>query len=107
MKKSHDGQLIEIRNTNRVIESILDAGLDVAKPVRDDGVDLIVYRRKGEGDWISIPLQVKSRFDIRKKYKARRGLVMCYVCKDALYVVLHRVALKIARKRGYLKSPSW
>ncbi len=44
-----DSQLVELVNTHHVIESILKAGLDVAKPVRDDGIHLICYRRKGEG----------------------------------------------------------
>src|SRR5689334_8591291 len=102
-----DGQLVEIHNTHRVIESALAAGLDVARPVRDDGVDLIAYRRKGEGPWFSIPIQIKSRFDVEKKYIPRAGLVMAYVCANHIYVIRHADALEIADRRGYLNTPSW
>ena len=103
-----DGQLVELVNTHSVIESILEASLDVAMPIRDDGVDLICYRRKGDGAWISAPIQVKSRFDIRQKYLQRLGLLMCYVCsRDKIYVLTHTRAMEIAKARGYLNTEAW
>jgi hypothetical protein len=55
-----DTQLIELAGRNRLIESILAAGLDVALPIRDDGADLIVYRRKGERIFSARPVQLKT-----------------------------------------------
>ena len=97
-----DGQLVEIVNTHKVIAAVIAAGLDVARPERDDGIDLIIYSRKG-GPWVSVPVQIKSRFNIQKKYDKRPGLVMCYVCPgDKVYVLTHEQAKEIARVRGYL-----
>jgi len=101
-----DGQLTEIINTHKVIASALEAGLEVARPERDDGVDLIIYSRKG-GPWVSAPVQIKSRFNIQKKYEERPGLVMCYVGEDTIYVLTHEQAKEIATVRGYTDTESW
>ena len=104
-----DGQLVELINTHLVIKSALDAELDVARPERDDGIDLIIYRRKG-GNWVSAPVQVKSRFAIEKKYLKRDRLVMAYVCGDKpddLFVLTHKKAVQIAEDLGYTKSLAW
>ena len=101
-----DGQLVEIVNTHKVIASALEAGLEVARPERDDGVDLIIYSRKG-GPWVSAPVQIKSRFNIQKKYDERPGLVMCFVCGETIYVLTHEKAKEIATARGYTNTESW
>jgi hypothetical protein len=101
-----DGQLIEIANTHRAITSALEAGLDVARPERDDGIDLIIYSRKG-GPWKSVPVQIKSRFNIQKKYENRPGLVMCFVCGETIYALTHEQAIEIGMTRGYTDTASW
>jgi hypothetical protein len=102
-----DGQLVEIVNTHKVIAAAIAAGLEVARPERDDGIDLIIYSRKG-GPWVSAPIQIKSRFCIERKYESRPALVMCYVCpSDQIYVLTHEQAKEIAEARGYTNTTSW
>ena len=73
-----DTRLIELPARNRLVESILAADLDVAMPVRDDGADLIVYSRKGDGVFSARPVQLKTatrpRFAVDRKYAARKSL---------------------------------
>ena len=38
-----DTQMIEIMGRNRLIDELLRAGLEVALPLRDRGIDLIAY----------------------------------------------------------------
>jgi len=103
-------QRTELINTHRAVESILEAGLDVAMPLKDDGIDLVCYVSKGDGPWTSVAIQVKSRFGVDKKYLSRPGLVMCYVCSpNDIYVLTHERAMEIAQARGYLNPArkSW
>ena len=102
-------QRTELINTHRAIESVLEAGLDVAMPLKDDGIDLVCYVSKGDGPWISVAVQVKSRFEIDKKYLSRPGLVMCFVSPEKIYVLTHERAVEIALVRGYLNEDnvSW
>src|ERR1700726_1824442 len=92
-----DTQLIELAGRNRLIESIIAAGLDVALPIRDDGADLIVYRRKSGGAFSARPVQLKTatkpRFAVdREKYEARESLIMAYVWgedRSTIYVLAY------------------
>ena len=38
-----DSQVVEVLGRNRLVSDLLQAGLEVALPVRDRGVDLIAY----------------------------------------------------------------
>jgi len=42
-----DDQLLEIVGKHRLTESLLDAGIEVAFPARDRGIDLIAYSDTG------------------------------------------------------------
>jgi len=111
-----DTQLIELEGRNRLIESILSAGLDVALPIRDDGVDLIVYRRKGEDVFNARPLQLKTatkpRFTVdRIKYEGRHGLIMAYVWgqdRSTIYALsYHPDVSDVARAMGWDQTNAW
>ena len=111
-----DTQLVELEGRNRLIESILHAGLDVALPIRDDGVDLIVYRRKGEGLFNARPVQLKTatrpRFAVdRLKYEGRQGLIMAYVWgqdRSTIYALsYHPDVSDVARAMGWDQTNAW
>ena len=97
------------------VGSKLDAGLDVAEPIRDDGVDLIVYRRKGDGAFYARPIQLKTsttaRFAIDRKYERREGLIMAYVWgreRSTIYALAYDPDVNdIARKMGWEDTDSW
>jgi hypothetical protein len=111
-----DTQLIELPARHRLIESIIAAGLDVALPVRDDGADLIVYRRKGEGVFCARPVQLKTaskpRFAVdRNKYEPRTGLIMAYVWgedRSTIYALAYDPDVhEVARAMGWDQTDSW
>jgi hypothetical protein len=111
-----DTQLIELAGRNRLVESIIAAGLDVALPIRDDGADLIVYKRKGEGAFSARPVQLKTntkaRFAVdRNKYEARQGLIMAYVWgedRSTIYALAYSPDIHhVARVMGWDQTKSW
>ncbi len=42
-RKSIDPQVVELLGRNKLISDLLRAGLEVALPMRDRGIDLIAY----------------------------------------------------------------
>ena len=57
---SMDSQQVELIGRNWLISELVRVGLEVATPVRDNGVDLLVSR--ADYSW-SQPLQVKTPLD--------------------------------------------
>src|SRR5580700_10841729 len=52
-----DSQLVEIAGKHLLISRLVAAGLEVAEPLRDKGIDLIVYR--GDNGFTAWPIQMK------------------------------------------------
>ncbi|MGA3024700.1 MAG: hypothetical protein ABSF98_08030 [Bryobacteraceae bacterium] len=44
-----DSQVVKVLGRNLLIAELLGAGLEVALPIRDRGIDLIAYADKGRG----------------------------------------------------------
>ena len=44
-----DSQAVELLGRNRLVSDLLQAGLEVALPVRDRGIDLIAYANLNTG----------------------------------------------------------
>jgi hypothetical protein len=57
-KKKIDGQLIGLAGRNWLISRLFQGGIEVARPERDRGVDLIAYIHPPK--FIACPIQVKS-----------------------------------------------
>ncbi|MEX2121148.1 MAG: hypothetical protein WD847_16265 [Pirellulales bacterium] len=57
-----DTQLIELLGRNRLIDDLLRAGLEVALPARDRGIDLIAYAdlRTSVDAFVARPIQMKA-----------------------------------------------
>ena len=107
---SIDSQLIELEARNRLVDCIIGADLEVAMPVRDDGADLIVYSRKGDGAFSARPVQLQTatrpRFAVdRNKYEGRQGLIMAYVWgedRSTIYVLAYDPDVHyIAKEMGW------
>ncbi len=80
-----DTQSIEILGRNRLINELIEAGIEVAQPIRDRGIDLIAYldRDKKTRKFIAVPIQMKAAssrsFTIDKKYSKTSNLIIAYV----------------------------
>lgn len=62
-KRKLDTQCIEIIGKNLLISQLLEAGLEVAEPLRDRGIDLIVYAERGVKQFSAFPIQLKASTD--------------------------------------------
>ena len=111
-----DTQQIEILGRNRVKAALIEAGLEVATPERDNGVDLIAYRWNAKDLFSAVPMQLKTAtafsFAVDRKYERIPNLVMAFVMdvrEDAhsIYALTYRDALGIAKKLGWTRTASW
>lgn len=114
-----DKQVVELLGRNRLVDELLRAGLEVAFPARDRGIDLIVYADKGQGvqTFVAKPIQMKAAsirsFGIDRKYAAFPNLIIAYVWyvgdadKTVTCALTYPDAVSVAEQMGYTKSPSW
>jgi hypothetical protein len=114
-----DTQLVELAGRSWLISQLLQAKIEVARPERDRGVDLIAYLDLDEsvGDFIACPIQVKvastSMFSVDPKYEKFHRMLLVYVwnVKDSTrtvaYVLTYQEALGVADRMGWTKTASW
>jgi hypothetical protein len=119
MPMTYDSQVIELLGRNLLVAELLQAGLEVALPIRDRGIDLIAYADVGEEllEFSACPIQMKaaskSSFSINSKYGVFPGLLIAYVWnvadpgKTVTYALTHDEAVAVAEKMGYTQTPSW
>jgi hypothetical protein len=114
-----DAQLVEIIGRNRLINELLTAGLEVALPMRDRGIDLIAYADVGERltRFAAIPIQMKAAsgrsFSIFQKYAKFPNLLIAFVwglggeVAAETYALTHDEAVAVGNTMGWTKTPSW
>jgi hypothetical protein len=79
---ARDTRIIEIRGRHRLIDEILQPGLEVALPIRDRGIDLIVYADLSEHveTFTARPIQMKAAsdqgFGLYQKYSCFPDLII-------------------------------
>jgi hypothetical protein len=77
-----DTQIVELAGRHWLIGQLLTFGLEVANPVRDRGVDLVVYEERSDA-FRALPVQIKassySGFSVHDKYKRTSNLVLAYI----------------------------
>jgi hypothetical protein len=114
-----DTQVVELIGRNRLGSELLRAGLEVAVPSRDRGIDLIVYADLSADvkQFIARPIQMKaasaSSFSINRKYERLANLIIAYVWhledtnKAVTYALTWKEALEVAKAMDYTKTDSW
>ena len=114
-----DTQTIELLGRNRLIDELLLAGLEVALPARDRGVDLIAYvdMESKVSAFVAVPIQMKAAstraFSVDRKYAKIANLVIAYVWglqkpeHAVTYAMSYRDAVGVADGMNYTKTPSW
>lgn len=110
-------QQIEILGRSRLKAALIEAGLEVATPERDNGIDLIMYRWSPEGgEFVARPVQMKAAteftFGVDRKYERIPALVIAHVMNarggdHAIYAMTYREAAEIAATLGWTKTKSW
>lgn len=114
-----DTQVVEVLGRQRLVEQLLRAGIEVAEPVRDRGVDLIAYLERGDDHlaFAAFPIQLKAcserAWNIDRKYAAVPGLIIAHVWyvsqpeDTVVYAMTYGEAVNLAEAMGYAASPSW
>jgi ribosomal protein L11 len=114
-----DTQTIEILGRNRLIDELLMAGLEVAMPIRDRGIDLITYVDlvAATSKFAAIPIQMKAAstraFSIDAKYEKISNLVVVYVWglrspeHAQIFALTYAEVLEIASIMKWTSTLSW
>lgn len=114
-----DSQITELLGRNRLLDELLRAGLEVALPERDRGIDLIAYADLGSkvSAFVARPIQMKAatkaNFSISRKYEKFPDLILAFVwhldsAEDArTYALFYDEALAIGERLGWTATPSW
>jgi hypothetical protein len=114
-----DSRLVELIGRNYLTAELLKAGLEVATPARDRGVDLIAYIDLDEenGKFRARPIQLKAAlgraFSIDRKYAKFPDLLLAYVwglrdlTSSQCHLMSHAQSLEIGDAMGWTKTMSW
>lgn len=114
-----DSQVIEILGRNRLVAELFAAGVEVAYPARDRGVDLIAYCERNEDvkNFIAVPMQVKAssrkNFSINKKYARIANLLIVFIWgvqedeESETYALTYKESFKIAKTMKWIEKDSW
>ena len=114
-----DSKLVELIGRNYLTAEVLKAGLEVATPARDRGIDLIAYADldDGGGQFRARPIQLKVAlnrvFSIDRKYAKFPDLLLAYVwglhdlTTSQCYLMSHRESIAVGDALGWTKTASW
>jgi hypothetical protein len=114
-----DTQVTELLGRHRLADELLRAGLEVAWPARDRGIDLIAYADLGKQvkNFVAKPIQMKAAstqaFSLFQKYTKISDLILAYVWnladpKSAVtFALTYPEALGVADSMGWTKTASW
>ncbi len=114
-----DTQTRELVGKHRLASELLEAGVEVAFPSRDRGIDLIAYADidPAAGRFIARPIQLKAAsrrsFGIWRKYEKIHDLILAFVwhvdgaSAPETYALTYGEAVAIAEVLGWTRTASW
>lgn len=114
-----DSQSTEIIGRNYLVSQLVRDGLEVARPERDRGVDLIAYLDLDEagGGFVATPIQMKAAtkatFGIARKYEKFSRMLFAHVWRvhepeyACAYALTYAEALEVAEEMGWTTTDSW
>ena len=121
-----DTQVTELIGRNWLVNDLLRAGLEVATPVRDRGIDLIAYldletRLEGDADssagFAARPIQMKAitgqRFTIDAKYAKFPDLLLVHIwhienpAHTVAYGLTYPEMHALAEAKGWTATQTW
>ncbi|MGO9603715.1 MAG: hypothetical protein ACLQAT_10020 [Candidatus Binataceae bacterium] len=113
-----DSQIVEIVGRNWLVSELYRAGVEVARPERDHGIDLIAFVDLDESRrFVSRPIQMKASsrqmFGVWRKHEKFPDLLLAYVwnLSDAsqteCYCLSFSEAQRVAEQMGWTKTDSW
>jgi hypothetical protein len=113
-----DTQTVEIIGRNYLVSMLVSDGLEVARPERDRGIDLIAYLDLDEtGRFVACPIQMKApataSFSLSGKYERIAQLLLAYVWyandpdRACAYALRYNEAKGVADEMGWTRTESW
>ena len=113
-----DKNLVELTGRNWLASQLFRAGLEVARPERDRGIDLIAYLDMDDsGRFIACPIQMKAAssavFCLFPKYEKFADLLLAYVwnvdtpSETTCFALTYAEAYRVAETMEYTKTDSW
>ena len=104
---------VEVAGRNWLTAQLLMRGFEVATPVVDRGVDLIVFKEVGEQGIRALPLQLKcasgESFSLDRKYEGR-GIPLAYIWNvtsaPVLFLMTYEEALVVLGAKA-MATNSW
>jgi hypothetical protein len=113
-----DTQVVEIIGRHWLVGELLRAGLEVALPVRDRGVDLLVYsgEKLEPKEFVARPIQMKAatneHFGVNRKYEKLPGLLHVFLWhvqsrNTRCFALYYPDMRKIAEEMGWTRTDSW
>jgi hypothetical protein len=113
-----DSQTVEIIGRNYLVSMLVSDGLEVARPERDRGVDLIAYLDLDEASrFVACPIQMKAAtrasFSLCSKYERIAQLLLAYVWyandpdQACTYALRYGEAKSVADQMGWTRTQSW
>lgn len=107
---------VELAGRYRLTSELLAAGVNVALPVFDSGIDLIAYV-EDKGVLRARPIQLKAAssraFGVDRKYERSPDLIIAYVwcvneaARAETYAMTYREAAALAKALGWTETASW
>jgi hypothetical protein len=114
-----DSQMVELVGRNWLVTELLRANLEVARPERDRGIDLIAYKDLDHpaADFIACPIQMKAHsdrsFSVHQKYEKFRRLLLVYIwdldrpADTRAYALTYAECVSIAEAMEWTSTDSW
>ena len=113
-----DSQTVEIVGRNYLVSVLVSDGLEVARPERDRGVDLIAYLDLDEaGRFVACLIQMKAAttasFSLFRKYERIAQLLLVHVWyvndpdQACAYALRYDEAKSVADQMGWTSTDSW
>jgi hypothetical protein len=109
-RRQTDPQIVEILGRNWLVNTLLDAGIEVARPERDKGIDLIAYASDAEVFRV-VPIQVKAAsdraFSVDQKYSRFANLLIVYIwnlqaeAETEAYAMTYQEVAEVVRQVGW------
>jgi hypothetical protein len=110
-----DSQTVEIIGRNLLVSWLVSDGLEVARPERDRGIDLIAYR--DDQMFTAVPIQMKAAtsesFSVNRKYdKFGPSLLLVHVWNmgtpdQVAYCLTYAEGMAVAEEMGYTNTATW
>jgi hypothetical protein len=114
-----DAQTVEIIGRNYLVSLLARDGLEVARPERDRGVDLIAYLDLDEnaGGFTACPIQMKAAtnqsFGLSRKYEKFPQLLIVHIWhvhepdRVRSFALTYDETFEVAGQMGWTKTDSW